>query len=738
MTPKISRRSFLKVALIGTASATVLTGCKLPQRWVNLEPYVKPPEEQLAGQATWYASTCRQCPAGCGIIVRVMNGRAVKIEGNPLHPLNKGKLCARGQAGLQLLYNPDRLNGPSAQAVRGSRNYQAISWNNALNQLYSKVKDAGSGVAVWLGSTTSGHIYDLFKRFTDVIGAPDPLVFDLYTSLNGYSALEKTGQMLFNQPKLPAFAVGQADMIFSFGANFLGSWLSQVRYGAEYGLFRSQPHGKRGSLVQFEPRMTITGVKADRWFGIKPGTEGLVAQAIIRLIADNKMGPAERVDRARQLASNVDVKQAASASEIPVEELTRLANAFANATRPMAIPGNNLTGYANASDILMNIQALNLIAGIEGQSGGLSPSLDSPLSGFVKPGISPLSNVQSLLEKMKSGEIKVLLVYGANPVFDLPASAGISQGFNVPFVVSFSPMVDETAVWADLILPDRTYLESWGYEVTTPGFEIPAVGGQQPIVTPVFDTRATADVLLDLAKGIPAAADAMPWADEVAFLQDLLDQSQIKAGIDPSATVSWQDFLKNGGWWPAAYVPNPPTLNLSQPASQGVSPTFQGDEREYPYFLQLYLSDLLSDGRGANLPWLQGVPDPMTTIAWQTWVELNKVTAQKIGVNDGDIVTITSPFGQIEAPVYVYPAIREDTIAIPVGQGHSDYGRYALGRGSNPMTLIGFKADDNGNSLLWSNQRVKIRKTDKHIRLAVFADKVGITEGIPNENFPGQ
>ena len=240
MTKKISRRTFLKVGLVGSVSAAVLTGCNFPQRWVTLEPYVVPPEEQLAGEATWYASTCRQCPAGCGIIVRVMNGRALKIEGNPLHPLNKGKLCARGQAGVQLLYNPDRLNGPALQAVRGSRNYQSTTWNGALNTLYSKVQDAGSGVAVWLGSTTSGHVYDLFKRFTGAIGAPDPVVFDLYTSLNGYSALEKTGQAIFNQPSLPTYDVSQADMVFSFGANFLGSWLSQVRYGADYGRFRRQ------------------------------------------------------------------------------------------------------------------------------------------------------------------------------------------------------------------------------------------------------------------------------------------------------------------------------------------------------------------------------------------------------------------------------------------------------------------------------------------------------------------
>jgi anaerobic selenocysteine-containing dehydrogenase len=738
MTRKFSRRTFLKVGLMGTVSAAVLTGCNFPQRWVNLEPYVVPPEEQLAGQATWYASTCRQCPAGCGIIVRVMNGRALKIEGNPLHPLNKGKLCARGQAGVQLLYNPDRLNGPSTQAVRGSRNYQSVTWNDALNQLYSKVQGAGSGVAVWLGSTTSGHVYDLFKRFTGAIGAPAPVVFDLYTSMNGYSALEKTGQTLFNQPKLPLYDIAQADMIFSFGANFLGSWLSQVRYGADYGHFRSQPIGKRGYLVQFEPRMTMTGVKADRWIGIKPGTEGMVAQAIIRLIADNKFGPPERLGRALVMAGKVDVNQVAAASEIPVEELTRLARVFANAAHPLAIPGAILTGYANAGDLLMAIETLNLVAGTAGQAGGISPSPDSPLSGFVKPQISPLSDIQALLEKMKNGEIKVLLVHGANPVFDLPANAGVGQGFKVPYVVSFNPMVDETAVWSDLILPDRTYLEAWGYEVTSPGFGMPAISGQQPIVTPVFDTRATADVILDMAKGIPAANDAMPWTDEVAFLQDTLHQAEVQAGITDSTTVSWQNFLKNGGWWHAAVGSNPLKVAAPLAANQASAPTFQGDANEYPYFLQPYLSDLLSDGRGANLPWLQGVPDPMTTIAWQTWVELNKVTAEKIGVKDGDVITITSPFGQMDAPVYVYPAIREDTIAIPIGQGHSDYGRYAGGRGSNPLNLIGFKADDNGNSLLWSNQRVKISKTGKHVNLAVFEDKVGITEGIPNKSFPGQ
>jgi len=738
MTRKISRRTFLKTGLMSAVSVAVLSGCNWPQRWVNLEPYVVPPEEQLSGKATWYASTCRQCPAGCGIIVRVMNGRALKIEGNPLHPLNKGKLCARGQAGVQLLYNPDRLNGPAVQAVRGSRNFQSVSWNNALNQLYAKVQEAGSGVAVWLGSTTSGHVYDLFKRFTGAIGAADPLVFDLFTSLNGYSALENTQQLLFNQKRLPAYDVAQADVVFSFGANFLGSWLSQVRYGADFGRFRSRPLGKRGYLVQFEPRMTISGVKADKWHGIKPGSEGLVAQAIVRLIADHKMGPAERADRAYQLATNIDLNMVSAASDIPIEELMRLAHIFANAEMPLAIPGNALSGQENGAQVLMNIELLNLVSGSAGKAGGLSLTADSPLSGLVKPKVSPLSDVQSVLKKMESGEIKVLLVSGANPIFDLPANAGLGKGFKAPFVASFNPMVDETAVWADLIMPDRTYLEGWGYDVTAPGFDMPAIGGQQPVVTPVFDTRATADILLDMARGIPAAKDAFPWTDEVAFIQDRLQQAQIQSGVTQAPEISWNSFLKNGGWWPETYQGEIPQPTLKYTPVPALNAPDAAGESEYPYYLHLYMSDLLSDGRGANLPWLQGSPDPMTSIAWQTWIEINKETAQKLGVKDGDVVSISSKFGQMEAPVYVYPAIRQDTVAIPIGQGHSDLGRYASQRGSNPMNLVGMQADQSGNSLVWSNQRVKISKTNKQVSLAVFEDKVGITEGVPNQSFPGQ
>ena len=726
---KISRRDFIKMSAAGILT-TVLAGCQKPRRWITLEPYVIPPEEQLAGVATWYASTCRQCPAGCGIIVRVMNGRALKIEGNPKHPLNKGKLCARGQAGLQVLYNPDRLPGPVQQAERGSRHFRAVSWDDGINTLYDRLQAAGSNIAIWAGSTTSGHLLELFGRFTAAIGAPAPLVFDLYGELNGLRALANANQTMFGEQRLPVYDLAQADVVLSFGANFLGPSLSQVRYGAAFGAFRSQPLGKRGYLVQLEPRMSITGAKADRWLPITPGTEGLVAQALVRIIADEALGATEWATDANALVREVDVGSVAAVSGISVTELQELARIFAAATRPLAIPGSGLTAQEGQETAIAAVQALNAIAGRDGFA--LSP--DSPAAALLKPQASSFGDVQALIERMQAGDVQVLLIHGANPVYDLPESAGFIDALaHVPFVVSFGPIIDETGAQADLVLPDRTYLESWGYDVVSPAFDQPVVGSQQPVVTPVFDSRSTGDVLLTLARGIPAAATALPWSDEVAFLKEIIPQLGQGAAGGSGNDVLWARFLQHGGWWQdTATSTVPPAPILSEPIQAQVR-QFQGDPQAYPYFLHLYMSDLLSDGRGANQTWLQGSPDSMTTVAWQTWVEIHPQTAQRIGVGDGDVVRVMSPAGEIEVPVYVYPAIRPDTVAIPIGQGHTDYGRYARKRGSNPMDLVGAESKD----LLWAAMRVRIIPTGKKVAQAGFENKLGVTEGFINEAFPG-
>jgi len=713
---QLSRRKFLKVSAAGTATA-VLAGCGA-ERWVELVPYVAAPEEQLAGVPTFFATTCRMCPAGCGILVKTMNGRAIKIEGNPEHPVSQGRTCARGQSGLQLLYNPDRITGAVEQAERGSREYTPIAWNEGINRLYERVNEAGDRVAIWLGSTTPGHLVDLFALFAEAIGAPAPVRADLYSAYNGYDVLERVSNEMFGSAALPAYDIANADVVLSFGADYLGTWLNATGYNLAYSRFREQPFGKRGFFVQFEPRMTNTGAAADRWVPVRPGDEALVAQALIRVIADEGFGPAERVEAAQAVATDVDVEAVAATCHLSVEKFAELARAFAEAERPVALPGASLAGRDNAAAAVAAVQALNVLTGTLGQAGGLSLPQASGGAGPQPVPTSSYAEVRALVERMQAGEVDVLLIHNANPAYEMPAELGFTDALaNVGTVVSFSPLPDETAVYADLILPDRVCLEGWGYEAATPAIGgVPAISSQQPVVGPLHDVRPTADVLLTVARGIGAAAAALPWADEVAFIREQVMALPAAAYGGEGDDLRWARFQQFGGWWPAE-APQTEALEVDAGAAAAVSDAaYQGDEGEYPYHLHLFMNPLLGDGRGASIPWLQGAPDPMTTISWQTWVELNPVTAEELGIETGDVLRVSSPFGTLEAPAYIYPAIRPDTIAIPLGQGHSDFGRYARDRGANPVRLLG--AD--GDNLMWSNVRVQIERTGDEKALARF------------------
>ncbi len=739
---KLTRRNFLKAGAAGAATA-VLTGCSSYQRYVTLEPYVRAPEEQLNGVPTFYASTCRMCPAGCGIIVRVMNGRALKVEGNPQHPLNRGKLCPRGQAGPQLLYNPDRFPGPRQQEKGNPDSFRSLTWDQAIDTLASQLQGAGGGVAVWGSAVMSGHLYDLFGRLLKALGASGaPLIYDLFSGVNGYAVQDKADEQLFGQAALPVYDLANADVVLSFSSNLLGPSPSQTRYGVDYGTFRRRPGGLRGVLVQFEPRMSITGVKSDRWFAIRPGSEALIAQALLRIIADQKFGPADRVSRAGSLAGSVDLNAVAAASDISIESLTNVARLFATAAHPVAIAGAPLTGQPNALQAFSAVHALNIVAGAVGQVGGVSLSVPAPIAQTVKPAANSYTDALQLIDRMRRGEIKVLMIHDGNPLYVLPPKAGFAEAIkNVPFVVSFASLPDDTSAWADLILPDRTYLESWGYEVVSPSFGQPVIGSQQPVVTGVtnLDPRATADVLLAVAQKIPAAKSAIPFTDEVAFLKDIVNALGPGAAGGTGADVLWAKFLQTGGWWQA----NPPVATPLQVAASGpvtVSPVqFNGDANTYPFYLHLFLSDLLSDTREANIPWLQGAPDPMTTIAWQTWVEINPQTARQLKLNIGDIVKVTSPEGEIEAMVYTTPAIRPDTVAVAFGQGHVNTGRYATGgnRSGNAMHLVGAQADSSSGGFTWANLRAKITPTGRRVDPATFEWTEGVRRGFENAGQPG-
>jgi anaerobic selenocysteine-containing dehydrogenase len=720
MREQFSRRDFLKLAGVGAATTAVLTGCGPASRYVKREPYMQMPEYTYHGQSTYYATTCRECPAGCGLIVRTFQGRAIKPEGNANHPLNLGKTCARGQATLHGLYNPDRVTDPLRRGVRGGDSTQAMDWDAAVQVVADALKNNPPGAIAFLMGAAPDHLFDLVSDLAGATGMNAPIRFGALGMFEARATLAKAAENLFGEAGLPFFDVGGARAVFSFGANFLETWLSPVSYTRGFAGLREARTKQRGRFVQFEARMSATGAKADEWLPLRPGTEALVALAIGRLAAELKGGAMPRA------FAGVDVLDAASKSGVNLPTLEHLANLFIHSPGALAIPGGAALGQSNGLAVAEAVLALNALAENFGKPGGVYLSASAPNQDqYHRP--ASAKEMSEFVQKMARGEFKVLFVHGVNPVFELPKSMDFKGALNgVGQVISFATFPDETALEADFILPDHHGLESWGYQRVVTGSAQSALSGAQPVVTPYYNTRATADVLIAAAQLAGGRfAQALPFKDEVEFLQSKVASLMTEAdgsfsALDAPTFMAY--FQQHGGWWKRSHgLAAPDGANVLNRNLDGAMAEFAG---EGEFFFVPFVSPTLAEA-GANKPWLQELPDPTTTVMWNTWLEMNPVTAHDLHIENDEVVRVVSEAGAVELPVYLYPAIRPDTVAMPFGQGHTAYGRYAGGRGVNPADLLGQHFNEAGD-LAFAGMKVRIERTGRKQPLSRLESTMGV------------
>ena len=757
----IDRRDFLKLVGaggVGTGAGFMLAeSIKHPVE--NLIPYAVAPEDFSPGIATWYNTVCSMCPAGCGISVRTREGRAKKIEGNPSHPVSQGRLCARGQAGLQVLYNPDRITTPLRQTgARESGDWLPLTWTEGQSQLAERLSALGAegqGNSICLLSEgVRGHLHPLFEQFMTVLGS-DRLVYYDYDHPHPLLAAMNR---LFGETQLPYFDLGNTRYLVSFGADYLGSWLSPVHNRLGFGRSRQGHEDGRGRFVQVEPRMTLSGAAADEWIAANPGTEGILALGMAnRIVGQGVYQGADRDAWAAALAP-YSADAVAAQTGVAAEAVNRLADTFAELRPSLAIGGDGAGRHSNGVDALTAITALNYLAGNLGIEGGMVFNPE-PLAG-QGAGARQASyrSMLDLAEDARQGRIQVLIVNQANPVFTLPAAAGFKEALaEIPLIVSLSSFMDETTAMADLVLPSHTYLESWGDDFPEPGVGFRAGAVSQPVVSPLYDTRATGDTILALAAAVTANG-ALPWSSMEEYLRDQWRAIYARdavgavaqgapgdaaADAEPDATVTaeagaeetagahaaggmpdefdnfWNAILQAGVWGEnTRREAGSVTVEADVVAGIGVqAPEFSGSSDEYPFLFHPYLSEAMRDGSGANLPWMQELPDPMTSVVYGSWLELNPVTAEELGLQDGDLVEIESPNGLIAAPVLTFPAIMPNVVAMPVGQGHDGYGRYARGRGANPIEILSPQMEPETGSLAWNATRVRLNPTGRRANL---------------------
>ncbi|HST06952.1 MAG TPA: molybdopterin-dependent oxidoreductase [Gemmatimonadaceae bacterium] len=657
-TSGVKRREFLKVLGVGTAATTML-GCA-SEKVEKLIPYLVSPDQTVPGVSIYYASTCRECAAGCGIIAETRDGRTIKLEGNPEHPVNRGALCARGQSALQGLYNPDRYRGP---LVRKNGQLQVVTWDEALQIFAQKLGEArsrGAGGAVFINQHESGSFPGFLDAWLTGLGMPAHISYDAEADHAAIAANRQTYGVAW-----PRYDFRAARLVVSIGADFLDNWGAMVPQQLDFADARAD-HDRAPRFIYVGPRRSLTGLNADQWIDCRPGSE----MAIVRMLQGQM--PIEAVSQATGVAAPV---------------LDAFAREFTATTPSLVLAGG---GGGDGFELALAANQLNQSRG----NVGVTIKAAEGYLGFDR--IATPAEVRALAERMNAGSVSLLMVRGANPVFSLPKSSGFAAAMaKVPFKVSFSSYPDDTTALADLILPDNHALEQWGDAEPVRG----TISLQQPSMDPVFDTRATSDVLIAVAKKDPGAAARYPQPDYRSWL----------IGRFPGGASAFGAALPRGmasGTLGETVTPRPaPPVRIGAPMEQS-----SGN-----LYLVVYPHPFIGDGRGANKPWLQEIPDPVTKICWQTVAEMNPATAEKLDLSNGDMVSIETASGTLTMPVLRYPGVQRDTVAIATGRGHSRAGRYA-GAGFNPLELLPV-AEDRAGGVAFVSTKAKVTKTGGYVQI---------------------
>jgi len=589
----------------------------------RLIPFIHQPDEIIPGVSTWYATSCRECPAGCGMIVRNRDARVVKCEGNPYSPVNRGKLCARGQAAVTGLYDPDRIKSPMRRTEQGQ--LVETSWDDAFASI-GNVLSRRPRIA-FLTDLQTTSLNSLMKAWLSAFGS-DRLI--TYETIN-YEYIKAV-----NGGVVPSYRIDQSDFLISFAADFLETWVSPVEFARQFSVMREVKNRKRGTFVYVGPRVSMTAANADLRIILPPGMSTSFARSII----DGRTIPGIRESDVRTIAQGLK-----------------------SASRPLILPGLDADS-ARAASILEGFRTSTLVN--RNRPHALTSSATS-------------SELQALISDMENGRIDMLVIYNANPVYSLPEASRFAKALkHVRTVISMYSVMDETTTLANWILPSNTPLESWGDYSPYPG----QTNLMQPTMGTLFDTRQTGDILIESARS--AGINPVRTFRADSFYEFLRRQwgFPVASGEDAeSVSPEWESLVQRGGRWSET--------GAAPPASgTGVLPKEESSTNREELRLWAFPHIYFYDGRGANRRWLQEIPEPVTNAVWGTWAEIHPSTARKMNIRTDDMLEIAQGGIKVQIPAFVWEGVAPGAIAVPIGEGHSKYGRFASGTGVNILPLL--------------------------------------------------
>ncbi len=738
--PDIGRRGFLGGAGL---LASVVAGCR-PGRdpytaqkpSVPVEPGLRPGSEKFV------STTCGLCQAGCGLRVRVVDGRAVKVEGSPESSVNRGGLCVRGQAGLEVLYHPDRIRGPRRRVgERGQNRWQELSWDEAIAELaaeLNKLRAAGAPQSlVVLDGERTGTTHALWARLLETFGSPNHIGH----GATGVGAMARAVRRLTRKTSLPAYDFESARCVLLVGTGTLESSPHFIH------LARALAGEARPRLLCAASRLPPMASVVDEWLSLAPGGSAPLLLGLLHVLLREQLGDESVLegasgflpwaDRAgtrhgglrEQVLSDFSPDRVEAWTGIPAARIAELARELVAVRQSVVVVDEGTCDPATAFAALL----VNALVGALDVPGGMRLDPAVPLADFGAtdldevarmglrsppvdgraPGQSDFqaSRLLGLPEAILSGKpyaTKVLLLSYSNPAYSKPDPQRWHEAIaNVPFVVSFSPVLDESVLSADLLLPDHTFFERW--DVVVPEGSAGVLSLRQPVVRPLANTLQTGEVLLRLARALgPTVARAFPWPDYQGAVQAGLGNVEGGAEAVLSALESagqWGlDPAKPEGSDPDGERPLTRLFDVRETLSSVPAPTV-GDPVRFPFVLLPVRGPGYAEGGRRYLPWLCELPtrsgDPR-----KERVEISLEDARRLGIEDGDAVIVESPAAQIEMWAEVRADIRPGALAVPLGGGPGP--AYAAAPGAASL-LVGLADATSGHWFAYAT-RAQVRK----------------------------
>jgi Fe-S-cluster-containing dehydrogenase component/anaerobic selenocysteine-containing dehydrogenase len=664
----VSRRTFIE--MIGfSAAALAFTGCRAPEQ--KIIPYLKQPVEFTPGVASWFASTCGGCSAGCGVLVKVRDGRPIKVEGNPEHPLNGGGLCAVAHGMVFGLYDSDRLRRP----LIGS---QPATWADVDRQIIdilAATRTTGEKVRVLSGTITSPTSREAIAKFLSPFKDGKHIVYEAVSN----AAIREAHARTHKTAVMPQYRFDKAKLVVSFGADFLGTWIAPTQFTRQYTGARDLLEGRRemSRHVQFESLMSLTGSNADTRVKVSLSEDIDALLLVAKLIASKETAEYASIDDS-------------SISPRVREAIQQTANEL------LKLHGQSLViSGSNDLDVQCVVNAINQSLGNYGKT------LDLKAPSQQNQGDD--RGIVELVREMNAGEVGALIISGVNPAYDYWASEEFTNALaKVPLKVSLNPMLDETSRLVDFVCPQHHFLEAWDdAEPVRGSFSL-----NQPTIAPLFQTRAYQESLLR-------------WSGDLRPFYEVLRQSwkeklftQQKAGA--TFDEFWDRSLQDGFAMLQTQSSQEPSF-VAERLSESVA-RLKARSAEYASKLAVLLYEKvgLRDGTHANNPWLHELPDPISKITWDNYACVSPKLAEKFEIEEGTIVRISNQATIIELPAHIQPGQHDDCVAIALGYGRTSAGKAGNAIGANAYPLVRF---DNG-TFQYQAAGITLEKTAARVQLA--------------------